>query len=115
MGSPSTAVAATVPPCCSRPAVSLGSPDARSGHVSNKTSRQAVHEGANHDDTPGAPPSGATGTEAAAARRRSRAMGAGIMTGRRPRNVLSFLALAAAFAGCDEQELTTVGIVHPTL
>jgi hypothetical protein len=42
-------------------------------------------------------------------------MAAGIMTVRRPRNVLSFLALAALAAGCEEQELTSTGIVHPTL
>jgi hypothetical protein len=42
-------------------------------------------------------------------------MAAGIMTVRLPRNVLSFLALAAIAAGCEEQELTSTGIVHPTL
>jgi hypothetical protein len=42
-------------------------------------------------------------------------MAAGIMTVRRPRNVLSFLALAAIAAGCEEQPLTSTGIVHPTL
>jgi hypothetical protein len=41
-------------------------------------------------------------------------MAAGIMTVRRPRNVSSFLALAALVA-CAEQELTSTGIVHPTL
>jgi hypothetical protein len=48
-------------------------------------------------------------------RRPDRAMAAGIMTVRRPRNVSSFLALAALMAGCEEQELTSTGIVHPTL
>jgi hypothetical protein len=42
-------------------------------------------------------------------------MAAGIMTVRRPRNVLSLLALAAVFAGCEEEALTSVEIVHPTL
>jgi hypothetical protein len=33
----------------------------------------------------------------------------------RPRNAFPFLALAAAINGCEEQALTSTGIVHPTL
>jgi hypothetical protein len=42
-------------------------------------------------------------------------MAAWIMAAWRPRIAFPFLALAAALAGCDEQELTSTGIVHPTL